>query len=87
MTDRQTATDPAMARMAQIVGAMTEMMNLGNMPAVDLADMRVLLGDGGIAYSGVGEAAGPERARLAVERAVKDLMRQIPSIDPERGGG
>lgn len=68
-------SDPALDRMAEVVRAVVGIMQQSNMPAVDLADERAILDDGGRAAFGVGEASGPDRARQAAMRAVLDLNR------------
>jgi cell division protein FtsZ len=73
-----TDNDPAIDRMAEVIRSMVEIMRHGNMPAVDFQDERVVLIEGGIAYSGTGEATGPDRARRAAEIAVRDLLSQLP---------
>lgn len=67
--------DPALDRMTEIVRSLVSIMRAGNLPAVDLADLRAVLGDAGRADSGVGAAEGPDRARKAAALAVLDLHR------------
>ncbi|GEM_PF-1629491 len=70
--------DPALHRMAEVVRCLVEIMEHGNWPAVDFQDERAVLTevDGARGVLGIGEAAGPDRARRAAEQAVRDLMRQ-----------
>jgi cell division GTPase FtsZ len=44
---------------------------------VDLADLRLILENGGEAVFGAGEAEGPNRAVRAAEAALTDLRRHL----------
>ena len=61
--------------MTAIVRAMVDIVQPCRLPAVDLADMRAVLGESGRAGFGTGEAGGPDRAMQALARAVEDLER------------
>ncbi len=69
--------DPALDRIADIIQAMAGSLQPGQMPAVDIADLRAVLGeDPGRAIAGIGTAnrgEGPEQATL---QALQDLTAQ-----------
>lgn len=71
-------TDPALDRMTEVVRILVDLMQPFTLPAVDFADEREILKEGGQAAYGRGQASGPsspDRARLALMRAVEDLTR------------
>jgi cell division GTPase FtsZ len=69
--------DPALDAMTAIIKGWVDMMQHGRWPAVDFADMRAVLTDGGRAIHGMGEVTRPERAIDATKLAVSDLDRQL----------
>ncbi|WP_157081284.1 hypothetical protein [Novosphingobium naphthalenivorans] len=75
-------SDPALNRMADVVRALVDIMQ-DRLPAVDFADERAVLKDGGFGAFGIGEASGPDRAREAAMRAVLDLKRNGGAFQQE----
>lgn len=69
--------DPALDAMTTVVCSLVGIMRHGNLPAVDFADERVVLREGGLGAIGTGEASGGDRARRAAALAVLDLARQM----------
>ena len=63
--------------MTELVRSLTQIMEHGNLPAVDYQDERAVMTDAGIGAMGVGEASGGNRARDAAALAVRDLMTQL----------
>jgi len=63
--------------MTEIVRMLVQIMEQGNLPAVDFIDEREVLRDGGPALLGMGEGEGPSRAIDAARLAVRDLDKQI----------
>lgn len=67
-------TDQALERAVEIVRSCMDIMRPGGMPAVDFQDERSLFLEGKLSITGVGEAAGPNRAIVAAEAALADLL-------------
>jgi cell division GTPase FtsZ len=70
--------DPAHMLAAQIIRSLTEhLAQQPALPALDIADLRSGLLDGGRGYFGQAEASGPDRALKAAAAALADLRRNI----------
>ena len=71
-------TDKAHDLIASIVQGVAGCLQLNNMPAVDLADLHVVLrDDGGWCVAGTGVASGSSRVDEAVALALRDLSDQL----------
>lgn len=75
------ASDPALDRMTTVVKSLVEIMKPGKLPAVDFADERAVLSEGGLGVIGTGEASGQDRAKRAAELALADVIRQLKGRD------
>ena len=70
--------DEAHHRIASVIQAMAGCLQLGNLPAVDVADLSVIFeDDGGRPVVGMGVASGENRVQEAVARALRDLSEQL----------
>lgn len=68
--------EPGTGAMAAAVRAIVSLMNRPGLIGLDFCDIdAVVLRGGGRGVHGVGEASGPDRARLAAERALADVRR------------
>lgn len=78
--------DKAIETISHVISGLVGSLRLGNLPAVDLADLETMFGrnEDGTAqvwYVGVGHAAGPSRGHVAALRAAVDLQRQADMGD------
>ena len=70
--------DHAHERIRRIIDGLVGMMNQGRLPAVDFQDERtVFMISPPRAAVGMGEASGPDALAVAVERALRDLGKEI----------
>ena len=78
------SSDPALDLIATIVRAVSEpLAQQPRPPALDPADLRTVLLNGGRAAFGRGEAEGENRAAIAAEHAIADLKRFMRENKPE----
>ena len=71
------AYDPALASAADAVEAISKLVTQRGIIGLDFGDVRTVLDDGGWAVFGEGSATGPDRAKLAAERAISQLRCSI----------
>ena len=64
---------PVGEAIAGVIGLLT----LQGLVCVDFQDLEIVLRGGGVATFGVGEAEGPDRAKVAAERAMSDLKQRL----------
>lgn len=69
------AHDPGLEAVARAVRGMTSWMVRPGLGGLDFVDWRGMLlnGGGGLAAFGEGEAGGPDRARIAADRALASM--------------
>lgn len=60
--------------MKDAVAGIAEMVNMPGLIGVDFADVRMVMSEKGSVMVGVGSGLGPERARLAAERAIASSL-------------
>ena len=72
--------DPTLDLVAAVVRAITTMLPKRPGGFVDLADLRIVLENGGFAAFGEGEADGPDRATKAAEAALDELRSRRSSM-------
>ena len=74
--------DPAIASASTSIEAISKLVS---QIGLDFGDVRTVLHGGGRAVFGEGAATGPDRARVAAERALTDLRRSLAAA--RRVGG
>ena len=72
--------DPAIASTTSAVEAISKLVSTRGIIGLDLGDVRTVIHAGGRAYYGEGAASGPDRARIAAERALTDLRRSLSAV-------
>lgn len=66
-----------MASATSAVEAISKLVSQRGLIGLDFGDIETVLRDGGRAVFGEGTATGPDRARVAAERALSDLRRSL----------
>jgi hypothetical protein len=77
--------DPAIASATTSIEAISKLVSQRGLIGLDFGDVRTVLHGGGRAVFGEGAATGPDRARVAAERALTDLRRSLAAA--RRVGG
>lgn len=72
--------DPSLDAMTRAVRAIMDLINRPGLIGLDFCDIdAVVLRGGGRGVCGIGEASGPNRARLAAERALAEVIQRNPN--------
>jgi hypothetical protein len=77
--------DPALVTMAGAIAVTSDLLTKRGLIGLDFGDVRTVLGGGGRAYYGEGAASGQDRARVAADRALKDLRRSLSAAGSVSG--
>jgi cell division GTPase FtsZ len=77
-------SDPSAAqqRTCLAIRSITDLLMIQGLICLDIVDVSSVMGDGGRAVVGIGEAAGKGRATRAAAAAILDLKRQLTAMQP-----